>query len=514
MGLWTLVDAGIGGGGAGLTNPLADDESLVFGTTTPSSLTAITTTSNDEFRLAVGTTSPILVITTEANKTYDFLNIVGPGITDPFIFVSSGNAVNNEFYYLRMDSASRRVSIECSSGDDVDGTPRTATGFDLILRTGSGGSLGAGGRGGNLIYEVSNADGAGNNDAGHHIFSLKSATGTGTNTEFRTTGNNADVQWSVSVGNYFAVKRDGITGAVKFAHDGTNSLYETSTGLHNFNQSVSVTGNIRATAKGAFGTTVGTNTDFRVGNNTQDAAGVLASIGKDFTDTAGTRIGLDARARAAITGASTATYIGFNATANTTSLLGQALTSLIGTQSFAIADMSGVAPVGSIIGASFGASATGGGVITSMIGSQSQVLINSGGVTEAIVHWVKDITNLGSAGVTNAYGLKVDAPGLGTNQFTAAFGTGNSYFSGNLTIGATTPGATASDVLCLSNSATDPTTSVDRTHLYSKDVSGGNATLAIYTETAVAADVGLASTDSLTVFINGSKYKIPLVLVP
>ena len=45
------------------------------------------------------------------------------------------------------------------------------------------------------------------------------------------------------------------------------------------------------------------------------------------------------------------------------------------------------------------------------------------------------------------------------------------------------------------------------------DLSAGNRTLDLATETAVAADVGLASTHSLTVRINQASYKIPLVSV-
>ena len=96
--------------------------------------------------------------------------------------------------------------------------------------------------------------------------------------------------------------------------------------------------------------------------------------------------------------------------------------------------------------------------------------------------------------------------------FTTA-GTTKMTLNTNLIIGDTAAGSTAAGVLALSNSATAPTNSANLAQLYSVDISAGNATLGLFTETAVATDVGLASTHSLTVFINGSKYKIELVSV-
>ena len=93
-------------------------------------------------------------------------------------------------------------------------------------------------------------------------------------------------------------------------------------------------------------------------------------------------------------------------------------------------------------------------------------------------------------------------------------GNGNVGMSGNLTLGSFTSGATAANgVLGLSNAATAPTASVDLVQLYGVDLSAGNATLGLRTETAVAVDVSLVSTNSITVQINGSNYKIPLTAV-
>jgi len=68
----------------------------------------------------------------------------------------------------------------------------------------------------------------------------------------------------------------------------------------------------------------------------------------------------------------------------------------------------------------------------------------------------------------------------------------------------------AGGVLGLSNSATAPTTAVDITQLYSVDLSAGNATLGIRTETAVAADAAVVSTHSLSIVVNGTTYRLLL----
>jgi hypothetical protein len=85
---------------------------------------------------------------------------------------------------------------------------------------------------------------------------------------------------------------------------------------------------------------------------------------------------------------------------------------------------------------------------------------------------------------------------------------------GSLLIGATATGTNAAKVLALTNAATAPSDSANLAQLYSADIAANRATLAIYAEEAVAADVGLASTHSFVVFINGAKYKLMLVSVP
>ncbi len=86
--------------------------------------------------------------------------------------------------------------------------------------------------------------------------------------------------------------------------------------------------------------------------------------------------------------------------------------------------------------------------------------------------------------------------------------------SGNVGLaGASAGGAGGAGALLLSNAASAPTTSTDMVQLWSEDLSAGNATLGMRTETAVAVDASLVSSHSLQVRINGATYKIPLVAI-
>lgn len=128
------------------------------------------------------------------------------------------------------------------------------------------------------------------------------------------------------------------------------------------------------------------------------------------------------------------------------------------------------------------------------------------------------LTDASALTVNNAASLYISAAPIAagsvtlTNSYSFWVDGGNTRLDGNLMLGSAVTGATAANgVLAMSNGATAPTNSVDLVHLYAADLSAGNASLAIYTETAVATDVSLVSTNSITVFVNGVKYKIPLV---
>lgn len=124
-----------------------------------------------------------------------------------------------------------------------------------------------------------------------------------------------------------------------------------------------------------------------------------------------------------------------------------------------------------------------------------------------------DITYTLPTALVGTGALLRDTDGSGALGWSAATSATISA-AGVLCLGVATGGTDAANgVLCLSNAATAPSASVDRVHLYAYDISAGNASLGIFTETAVASDVAVASTHSLTVKVNGTAYKIPLTAV-
>lgn len=172
------------------------------------------------------------------------------------------------------------------------------------------------------------------------------------------------------------------------------------------------------------------------------------------------------------------------------------------------------------LAAGVGSTASHVGLIIDAEGSNPVVLGNQTATTTAVASiaivpityqsttLVRTITTLGA--------IVAYAPVAGTNITVtngpyALYGIGNSRVDGNFLLGLAAAGTSAVNVLGLSNSATAPSNSADMAQLYSADISAGNATLAIFTETAVAVDAALISTHSHTVFINGTKYKLMLV---
>lgn len=85
--------------------------------------------------------------------------------------------------------------------------------------------------------------------------------------------------------------------------------------------------------------------------------------------------------------------------------------------------------------------------------------------------------------------------------------------SGNFNFNTTVAGTTAERVLALGNaSVVAPTASADLVQFYAVDLSAGNCTLGLFTERAVAVDVGVASSHSLSVVINGTTYRLLLAV--
>lgn len=165
-----------------------------------------------------------------------------------------------------------------------------------------------------------------------------------------------------------------------------------------------------------------------------------------------------------------------------------------------------------INGGYYSASNTSTGVGTSVIGGNfSFANTGAGSATNGIGVNVVSPAAVGSNGnFTNTYGVKVADITVGTNKWAIKTGLGLVEFGDNVVIGASTAGSSAVKVLALSNNSTAPSNSVDLVQLYGVDLSAGNATLGLFTETAVAVDAALISTSSLTVKINGTNYKLML----
>jgi hypothetical protein len=83
-------------------------------------------------------------------------------------------------------------------------------------------------------------------------------------------------------------------------------------------------------------------------------------------------------------------------------------------------------------------------------------------------------------------------------------------FPSRVGIGTSTFGTNATNTLALFNGTVPSTSPADTVQLFSTDISAGNASLGIRTETAVAVDVETESTHTLSVTINGTVYKILL----
>lgn len=100
--------------------------------------------------------------------------------------------------------------------------------------------------------------------------------------------------------------------------------------------------------------------------------------------------------------------------------------------------------------------------------------------------------------------------GKGTNKWGFyAGGDADNHFAGNVGIGSTTWGTNATKTLSIGNGMEPTTSPADSVQLYSVDLSAGNATLGITTETAVVTE-SVTSDRTLSVRINGTTYKLCL----
>lgn len=116
---------------------------------------------------------------------------------------------------------------------------------------------------------------------------------------------------------------------------------------------------------------------------------------------------------------------------------------------------------------------------------------------------ITQLNNSGGSAATIALGFGAISSGFPTNNVLTL------NQSGNVGLGVIAFGTSATKVLGIGN-GTEPTTSpADMIQLYSVDLSAGNATLGLRTETAVVTE-SVTSDRTLSVRINGTTYKICL----
>lgn len=234
-----------GGGGGDVTNPLADNTFLQFGTTSPISIGSITSTASVQNVITMGSLSnvPILFFTANENKTYDWLGANFAGlITDPAFVFTSASQVKNQFAFFQVRSSTNTFAISASDGDFLNGTPQNASGVSLLFKAGDQGTLG--GSPGSVSIEAGNAT-FGNTNGGDLILRVGIGHGAGSS-GFITPGASTVFNFkSSSFTNFFTSDGSGIavhdataTYRMILHHDGTNGLIDVTTGNVLFNHGI------------------------------------------------------------------------------------------------------------------------------------------------------------------------------------------------------------------------------------------------------------------------------------
>lgn len=177
-----------------ITNPLSDDVSLVWGTTSPFSVTNLTAGSGDRYSaITVPSSTNIQLFTLEANKGYDYLNGLAGGPIAPTFLFTSDEQNQNTFAYMQLNGgADRRLSIGGLDGDSIDGTTQNAAGISIATEGGGGGTLG--GDGGSLYQRTGRAH-ANNDDGGNIYWDFGVGDGTGLTGSVKSTGANSDLRF-------------------------------------------------------------------------------------------------------------------------------------------------------------------------------------------------------------------------------------------------------------------------------------------------------------------------------
>lgn len=150
----------------------------------------------------------------------------------------------------------------------------------------------------------------------------------------------------------------------------------------------------------------------------------------------------------------------------------------------------------------------GAGALTNAYGFVIASAVNTGGGTVGTVYGI-DISAQ-TVGSTNNIGIRSQVASSATGGYNLYIsGTADNYLNGNLGIGTTTFGTSATKTLALFNGTVPSTSPADMIQLFSVDLSAGNATLGLRTETEVVTEV-VVSDRTLSVVINGTNYKICL----
>ncbi len=546
-----------------INNPMGDNEFLQYGTTNPFYIGSVTT-GTPGVGIITAPTVPITLFTLPANRNYDFFNNAGFTPTNPAFIITSAVQERNTFGAFQVISADRTFNIFGIGSDDVDGTARNIAGMSISLGAEDGGSLG--GAGGFIRQRTGSAT-FGNFNGGDHIFQYGQGHGSGLDgaivaqdgdLRFRKNGGGNFKLFSATTDTdyiYFDVINDGmVDNGVIGSSSGTNvfaGAIRVGTGLSVIEGRVHIGGTTdtsgaeflidqpAATATSgvaALQVNAGAHTNmlnvgvtdfiFSAARNIEFAGGG-ASIPSSFTTQffAPTYTALAAQdisvvAHAIINGppilgtnVTSSIQIGlvvgdFN-TQNYTSSSAVNLVALtpgigegVGNADLRVAFYVPTVSSTTILGDTNGTLS-----LFAPFSTHGNQLATTGGAARTVTR----VANYHSGDLFTASGDVTITEGI--YAFLAQ--SGPSRFAGNVIVGpAFQAGTTANGVLALSNGATAPTTSVDLAQLSSIDIAAGRATLALTTEETVAADIALASTNSLTVFINGSKYKILLTLVP
>lgn len=82
---------------------------------------------------------------------------------------------------------------------------------------------------------------AGNTAGGDTVFTLPAGQGTGRQGVLRVAGANDDVRWKMQGTGRFHIEDSASTDSLEIDHDGTNAIYDTDAGVHQFNQGIDLT---------------------------------------------------------------------------------------------------------------------------------------------------------------------------------------------------------------------------------------------------------------------------------